>query len=317
MLEGFLRRSCARSAVVADFDGSLAPIVSDPAAAVALPASLAALESPRGPVRDRCSGLGPSGRLFSPRRLPIEGLTLVGQYGLECLLDGVVVVDPSVEPFLPGDRRGRRRLPSTCGPTSTSSARAASRSRCTGGTHPIRARPLPPGPTPPRRGWVSTSFPGGWRASSEPDLPIDKGTVLEGLVADCDAALFAGDDHGDLRRSTRSTVSRHRARSRPWCESGWRPTKVRRRSAPRRRRRRRPLGPRRTARRIATPPTDPRRRRTPRPGQDLVAGQARQFGGLTRTRGQGVAAGSACAICSSSHCDVRCAAARRRSSAGS
>jgi trehalose 6-phosphate phosphatase len=88
------------AAVVTDFDGTLAPIVDDPARARALPAGVAALRALVG----RVGLVGVvSGRSveFLQAQLPVDGLTLVGQYGLERLVDGAVVVDARAEPFAP------------------------------------------------------------------------------------------------------------------------------------------------------------------------------------------------------------------------
>jgi trehalose 6-phosphate phosphatase len=75
------------AAVVTDFDGTLAPIVDDPARARALPAAVSALRDLAG--RFGLVGVV-SGRPvdFLRAQLPIDGLTLVGQYGLERLVDG-------------------------------------------------------------------------------------------------------------------------------------------------------------------------------------------------------------------------------------
>ncbi len=181
---------------MADFDGSLAPIVADPAAAVALPAALTALE---GLVGRFGTVAVVSGRpaAFLAERLPVEGLTVVGQYGLERIVDGVVVVDPSVEPFLPAiarvadeaeqvwpdlhvERKGGLAVTLHWRGVPEQGDDAAAWADATGAELGLEVVP----------GRMAREFRGG--------VPIDKGTVLESLVADRDAALFAGDDHGDL-----------------------------------------------------------------------------------------------------------------------
>jgi len=71
----------ARAAVIVDFDGTLAPIVADPPAARPLPEAAATLGR-----LTRCFGRVAvvSGRPvdFLRQHLPVDGLTLFGQYGI-------------------------------------------------------------------------------------------------------------------------------------------------------------------------------------------------------------------------------------------
>jgi trehalose 6-phosphate phosphatase len=185
-----------RTAIVADFDGSLAPIVENPAAAVALPTALRALE---GLVRRFGTVAIVSGRpaSFLAQQLPVEGLTLVGQYGLERFVDGSVVVDVSVGPFLSAiaqvaddaehvwpdlhvERKGGLAVTLHWRGAPEQGDDAAAWAEATAARLGLDVVP----------GRMAREF--------RPGLPIDKGTVLEALVASCDAALFAGDDHGDL-----------------------------------------------------------------------------------------------------------------------
>jgi len=84
------------AAVLVDFDGSISAIVDDPATARVLP-----------PARDAVARLIDviatvavvSGRPveFLARAIDVPGLILVGQYGLERMVDGRAVVDRSEE----------------------------------------------------------------------------------------------------------------------------------------------------------------------------------------------------------------------------
>ena len=88
-----------RTALLLDFDGSLAPIVERPDDARPLPEAagvLARLASKLGRVAI-VSGR-PVG--FLAAQLPVDGLALVGLYGMEQSRDGVYSVDPRVEPYL-------------------------------------------------------------------------------------------------------------------------------------------------------------------------------------------------------------------------
>lgn len=75
--------ACAPAiAVVLDFDGSLAPIVDDPASARALPEAIDAVRRLVGHVQEIAIVSGrPVG--FLRRAVPVPGAVLLGQYGLE------------------------------------------------------------------------------------------------------------------------------------------------------------------------------------------------------------------------------------------
>lgn len=185
-----------RSAVILDFDGSIAPIVDDPAAAVADPAVIEALAA----LVDEFAVVAVvSGRpvTFLADRLEVPGLVLAGQYGLESAVDGVQTVDPRVELFVDAVQ-----------------AAAAALERESEGL------------TVERKGVVAVAL--HWRIAPEreaqaialahrvatdcglevllgrrvaelrPAIPVDKGTVVATLVAGLDGACFAGDDEADL-----------------------------------------------------------------------------------------------------------------------
>jgi len=176
--------------------------VADPDAARALPESVAALGRLAGRI-----GLVAvvSGRPVAFLRAVLPetlfgggaGLVLVGQHGLERLEGGRREVDPRVEPWraavaaaareaeaeLPDlvvERKGDiavnlhwRTIPGRAAEAEALGWRLA-------GRHGLEALPM--------------------RMAVElrPPIPVDKGTVVEELAAGCHAALFAGDDHGDL-----------------------------------------------------------------------------------------------------------------------
>jgi len=184
--------------VLLDFDGALAPIVADPEAARPCPEALAAVERLVTAV-----GLVAvvSGRpvAFLAAVLPDDsGLVLVGQHGLERLVaGGRVEVDPRAEPWraavaaaagaaeegmpdLVIERKGDiavnlhwRSCPDRAEAAEVFGRRVAQ-------DHGLDALPM--------------------RMALElrPPVPVDKGTVVAELAAGRHAALFAGDDHGDL-----------------------------------------------------------------------------------------------------------------------
>jgi trehalose 6-phosphate phosphatase len=186
-----------RSVVLLDFDGSISAIVDDPADAAVLPAARAALAA----LVERLALVGVvSGRPVEvlARAIDVDGLVLVGQYGLERLDGGRVVVDPRVEPHV--------------------AAVAAAAAEAEGAL---------PGLLVERKGGVAVTV--HWRTTPErdaeaiatvdriarrhgltvyatrmarelrPPVPADKGTAVEELLAHrFHAAVFAGDDRGDL-----------------------------------------------------------------------------------------------------------------------
>jgi trehalose 6-phosphate phosphatase len=92
------------AAVVVDFDGTIAPIVDDPASARALPAAVEALRALTGLVA--VVGVV-SGRplAFLRDRIGLAGVALRGLYGLEALVEGATVTDPRAAPFTPAVAR--------------------------------------------------------------------------------------------------------------------------------------------------------------------------------------------------------------------
>jgi len=173
--------------------------VADPEAARALPEAVAALRRLVGRI-----GLVAvvSGRpvSFLTAVLPLHddpGLVLAGQHGLERVVGGRRHVDPRVEPWragvaaaareaeaeLPGlvvERKGDiavnlhwRTAPERAAEGERVGRRLAER-------HGLAAVPMRMG------------------VELRPPVPVDKGTVVEELAAGRHAALFAGDDQGDL-----------------------------------------------------------------------------------------------------------------------
>ena len=187
----------ARAALFVDFDGSLAPIVLDPAAARPLPAARAALAR-LVPLLDRVAVVSGRPASFLYEVLPIDGLGHVGTYGLERIVDGVVVLDERVRPYvgavaraadeaeaaLPGlrvERKGDvavtvhwREQPDRGDDAIRWAAEAAPRL----------------GLEAPLRGRMAVEL--------RPPVPVDKGTTVAELARGMRAAAFAGDDAGDL-----------------------------------------------------------------------------------------------------------------------
>ena len=200
----------ARAALFVDFDGSLSPIVLDPAAARPLPAARAALARlvPQLGIVAVVSGRPAA---FLRDTLAIDGLDYVGTYGLERIVAGAVVLDERVRPFvdavaqaadeaeaaLPGlrvERKGEvavtvhwRDQPERGAEAASWAAEAAPRL----------------GLEAPMRGRMAVEL--------RPPVPVDKGTTVADLAA----------RHGRAPRS-QVTTSATCPRSRPCARSSTR-----------------------------------------------------------------------------------------------
>jgi trehalose 6-phosphate phosphatase len=184
------------AALFLDFDGTLAPIVDDPTAARPLPAAREALAR-LVPMLRRVGVVSGRPAAFLLDALHVEGVAIAGIYGLEHVVDGEVVVDPRVEPWLdaiaaagdaaetalPGllvERKGRvaltvhwRTVPERGREAMAWAAAQASRR----GLDVVRGR---------------MAF------ELRPPVPIDKGTTVVEWARGTSVAAFAGDDAGDL-----------------------------------------------------------------------------------------------------------------------
>ena len=188
----------AHSAVLTDFDGTLAPIVPDPETAEPLPGAAAVLGrlAARYAVVAVVSGRPTS---YLSRQLGAAGpaLRLYGTYGLEWLEDGVLHRAPEAEPWL----------------APAAEILAAARAEAPPGTgiedkgcsvtlHWRRAPEVGDWAQAFARRWAErtgmTLQPGRMAVEFRPPVGPDKGVVVERLARGCRAACFAGDDAGDL-----------------------------------------------------------------------------------------------------------------------
>jgi trehalose 6-phosphate phosphatase len=185
------------SGIVTDFDGTLAPIVLDPAAARPLPDAAKVL----GRLAARYAKVGVvSGRpaAFLLDRLgPVAGLRLVGLYGLEWAEGTTVVEHPDA-----GRWRGVIA-------DAVAAAEAAAPAGVTvepkGLSVTLHVREIPlqgdwalqwAQLEAERRGLAI--HPARKSVELRPPVPIDKGSVVEELLAGLHAGCFIGDDLGDL-----------------------------------------------------------------------------------------------------------------------
>jgi trehalose 6-phosphate phosphatase len=184
------------TAILVDYDGSLAPIVDRPEAAIALPEAVDVLRR----LVDRFGRVGiVSGRPigFLVDRAGIPGLVLAGLYGMETMLDGERRVDPRVVPYADAVAAAAdeadARLPGVIverksGVSVTMHWRTA----------PERAGAVAEVPADHARRYGLAELPTRFAIELRPPVEIDKGTAVDALIDGYTVAAFAGDDTGDL-----------------------------------------------------------------------------------------------------------------------
>lgn len=184
-----------RAAVFTDFDGTLAPIVDDPATAVPLPNAVAALSR-------LATGIGRVGVLSGRpltflERFFTDDVFLAGLYGLEVRDRGERRTDEDVAPWqdvvAATALEARRHGPSQVDVEDKGLSLTLHYRR-----HPECADEALAWAdlAAQRTGLVVRTA----RRSVElhPPVDVDKGTALAGAVGDLDAVWFIGDDVGDL-----------------------------------------------------------------------------------------------------------------------
>ncbi len=201
LLEPFRRRP-VRCAILLDVDGVLAPIVAHPSDSSVPPATIALL----GRAVERFGLVAcVSGRLATDaaRLVPVPGIVVSGNHGLEQLDGGVVHTAPEVDPYLGDVRDVLRALIPTA-------AAAGAWIEDKGATLAIHYRQAP---DPERaravleRDGVRLVADHGLESrfgrmvfEVRPPVPIDKGSAVRRLLhgRGLEASLYAGDDRTDL-----------------------------------------------------------------------------------------------------------------------
>lgn len=189
----------AEACLVLDFDGTLAPIVDDPATSRMPGATRDVIERLTGLLGRVAIVSGrPAG--FLADRVDVDGAHLVGLYGLERVEDGVVVPDPRVaehEPALAGARRTLSAIVADWpGAELEDKGRALA-------LHWRRAED--------RQGAAEALTAAAREAADglevedgkmvielRPPVPADKGTAVAQLAERFGEVAYAGDDLGDL-----------------------------------------------------------------------------------------------------------------------
>jgi trehalose 6-phosphate phosphatase len=194
----------AEVAICLDFDGTIAPIVEDPAAARPLPGIVELL----GPLADRYAAVAivsgrPATYLASHAAAP--GVRYLGMYGLEEIVDGRVLVDPRLEAARPAVEAARRDL--AADPAVTSSGAHLEDKRYAVAVHLRRV--ADPGRWAGPAGQAATRVaaahglevvPGRMVWELRPQVRSDKGDAVRRVATESGARhlLVAGDDLGDL-----------------------------------------------------------------------------------------------------------------------
>lgn len=189
------RRDPGRAGLFIDFDGTLAPIVLDPAEARALPETIEVLLA----LRDHLARVVVvSGRpvAFLTRHLPPE-VDVVGLYGLEARESGVVVEHPEAPRWRP--------VVDAIAAEAVDGLPAEVEVEHKGLSLTLHLRRHPEVATTAEAWAVAAAASSGLvlrpaKLSMElhPPVAVDKGTVVDGLVAGLTAAAYVGDDAGDL-----------------------------------------------------------------------------------------------------------------------
>ncbi len=195
-LSGWLAQP-TRSGVLTDFDGTLAPIVRDPATAAPLPGISSILARLAGRYARVAVISGRPVAYLLDQVGTCPGLVLCGLYGMEQARDGVVTELPDA---------GRWR-------TAVERIADAAEQEAPAGVHVERkglSLALHVRTAPSLSGWVRTWAdeqaartglvvrPARMAVELLPPLPADKGRVVTTLAVGLDRVCYLGDDHADL-----------------------------------------------------------------------------------------------------------------------
>jgi trehalose 6-phosphate phosphatase len=199
-----LAERAAEVAICLDFDGTIAPIVEDPAAA----RPLAGVVDLLGPLADRYAAVAlvsgrPATYLASHAAAP--GVRYLGMYGLEEIISGRVQVDQRLEAARPAVEAARRDL--AADPAVTASGAHLEDKRYAVAVHTRRVADPGrwAGPIDAATARVAAAndlevVPGRLVWELRPQVRSDKGDAVRRVAAESGARhlLVAGDDLGDL-----------------------------------------------------------------------------------------------------------------------
>ena len=199
-----LARRAGEVAVSLDFDGTIAPIVEDPAAARPLAGIIELL----GPLAERYAAVAlvsgrPATYLASHAAAP--GVRYLGLYGLEEIVDGRVHVDPRLAAARPAVEAAARDL--AADPAVAASGAHLEDKRYAVAVHTRRvadperwAAPVGQAATRVAAGHGLEVVPGRMVWELRPQVRSDKGDAVRRVAAESGAGalVVVGDDRGDL-----------------------------------------------------------------------------------------------------------------------
>ncbi len=188
----------AASAVLTDFDGTLAAIVLDPAAARPLPGAHEALADLGRRYATVAVVSGRPASFLVEQLGGIQGVQLVGSYGSEWSgADGVITCDPALDQWRPVVADAAARLSADAPPGVLVEDKALSLT-----IHWRRAPEAEPwavaAATAESARSGLTGHSGRRSVELRPPGPVDKGSAVERLAEGARCACFLGDDLGDL-----------------------------------------------------------------------------------------------------------------------
>jgi trehalose 6-phosphate phosphatase len=188
----------AASALMVDFDGTLAPIVDDPAHAMPRPGSVAAL-SELAPRLGLVAIVTGRPVVYARMHVADPRVIVVGQYGLERDDGNGVVVDPRIAPYAraidAAARDAERRWPDLL------VERKGEIALTLHWRAPSRRPPDPDAIAAIADAHGLVAWPARMACELRPPLAVDKGTAVSELLGarSLELAVFAGDDEGDRR----------------------------------------------------------------------------------------------------------------------
>ena len=189
----------ANACLILDFDGTLAPIVDDPATSEMSDHTRSLLVRLVGRLGRLAIVSGrPAG--FLAERVRVDGATLVGLYGLEKVVDGEVVPDPRVEPYTQALDSARERLSEAVSRWPGAELEDKGRALAVHWRRAEERDEAGPALTEAVRESAGDLVveDGKMVIELRPPVTADKGTAVAELAEGFSAVAYAGDDLGDL-----------------------------------------------------------------------------------------------------------------------
>ncbi|HEX4220654.1 MAG TPA: trehalose-phosphatase [Acidimicrobiales bacterium] len=188
----------AASAVLTDFDGTLAPIVTDPATAEPLPGTRETLADLGRKFLTVAVISGRPASFLVDQLGGLAGVLLVGSYGSEWAgADGIVTTDPTVDQWRSVVAEAGARLALVVPPGVLVEDKALSLTLHWRRAPEAESSVINAAATESER-FGLVCHRGRQAVELRPPVPIDKGSVVERLARGARCACYLGDDLGDL-----------------------------------------------------------------------------------------------------------------------